>query len=490
MKTDMKLKITGVTAFLLLLLTVGCNGDLQEKLNELKERATVLEEQCIRFNGNLASLSGIVRAIQANDLITGVTSIKKDNVDVGYTINFLSASPIAVYDGEDGKAPYFSAKMDTDGSMYWTVRNGVDGQADWLLDEKGDKILAVGEIPYLSVSKDVWRYTLDGKTWVELGPAKGEDADTIFKKIDLSDSLFVLFHMSDGTVLKIPRYDAYKNLLEKVSKANDDIKAQRVLLETIFDDAVYIVSMEDIKTDGKKTGVKVFLSNGESFEIKDWVQSDVPVVVAEKDTSDGLFYWTCRYADEAPVWITDADGKRIVAVDTVYDVPVVSIEIRGGRFYWYVMYRDDEHYLLDTEGNRISLPEKEAFAADSVQYRIFRSVSYNDDYLEIFLNNGDNTAVKLMRQYAVSLASTPYQLTEKTLAIPDGKVDTVSYRVTGAQVRDIVVMTEGDLTAQADKANQRIIVNKVSGTGAVSFLFTFSEASSTNTKFIRLEVKQ
>ncbi len=486
----MKLRITGVTAFLLLLSAVGCNGDLQEKLNELKERATSLEEQCIRFNGNLASLSGIIRAIQENDLITGVSSIKKDNAVIGYTITFQSAPPITVYDGEDGKAPYFNAKMDTDGSMYWTVRNGVDGQTDWLLDENGDKILAIGEIPFLSVRKDVWRYTIDGKTWIELGPAKGVDADTIFRKVDLSDSLFVLFHMSDGTVLKVPKYDAYKELLAAVSQANDGIKAQRAILETIFDDAIYIVSMEDIRTDGKKTGVKVSLSNGKSFEIKDWVQSDIPIVVAEKDESDGIFYWTCRYGDQTPVWITDADGKKIAALDTLYDVPVVSIERKDGRYCWYVKYRDEGHYLLDTGGNDLSLPEREAFAADSVQYSLFRSVTCNDDYLDLYLNNGEGTVVRLMRQYAVTLESSPYPLTERTLSIPDGQADTVSYRVTGAKVRDIVVMEEGNLTAQPDIANGRIIINKVSGTGAVSFLFTFSKTSSTNTKFIKLEVKQ
>lgn len=486
----MKIKITAAAAILLLLLVTGCNGDFQERLDDLKARTASLEEQCLKLNGNLTALSGVIRAMESYDLVTGTTVIKENGKEIGYTINFQSSASVTVYNGVDGSLPFFNAKADTDGSMYWTVRYGEEGKIEWLLDDDGNKVLAVGEIPYVTITDDIWKYTLDGKNWIDLGPARGEDADTMFSKVDLTDSLFVVFEMADGTSLKIPRYEAYTKLLADVKKANEDIEAQRVLLENIVDNAVYIVSVEDRLSGGERTGVKVSLSDGTDFVINDWTESSAPVVLAEKDSSDGIFYWACRYAGNNPVWITDSEGNKIRAAGMVDDVPVVSIEKKGGRYYWYVSYRDGGHFLLDSYGNRLDVANMGSFAADSVQYRVFKSVTDNEDCLEIVLDDEVGTQIKLMKQFAVQLYAEGSYLNGKVLTVPEGVTVDVLYWATGAQVKDVVAMKEGDISVTVDLKKQIISIGKQSsGTGAASFIFTFSEAASTNTKFIKLEVK-
>ena len=336
---NMKRIFLWIIASLTVFCATGCSADLQEKLDDLKARTARLEEQCLQFNDNLIALSGIIRAIENYDLVTDVTDIKENGKKVGYTIHFKHSAPVTIYDGKNGNAPFFGVKTDTDGSMYWTVRYGETGEMEWLLDADNKKVLAVGEIPYITIDDDVWRYTLDGKNWIDLGPARGEDADTMFRKVDLTDSLFVVFGMADGTSLKIPRNDAYTKLLADVKKANEDTEAQRILLQNMVGGAVYIVSVEDKLEGGKKVGVKVSLSDGTDFVINDWTGSSAPIVLAERDTSDGIYYWSCRYGDNKPVWIIDSEGKKIKASDMVDDVPVVSIEMSGGNYYWYAVFR-------------------------------------------------------------------------------------------------------------------------------------------------------
>lgn len=489
---NMKRILLWIVAGLTVFCTAGCNNDYSKRIEELKAKADSLEVQCNRLNASLSSVSKIINAIQENDLITETAEIKEGGKVIGYKINFVSGSPITVYNGADGLVPYVGTKQDTDGSIYWTVRYGTDGSVDWLLDDQKRKVLAVGDIPYLDIKDDMWQYTFDGKTWLDLGPAKGTDADSMFREVDVSDELFVVFHLADGMTLTIPKYDAYRQLLEDVSSANEAIAAQKHFLETMFGSAVYIVSLEDDIVNGTRTGVKVSLSDGSSFVIKDCLKYPVPIVLAEKDTTDGVFYWTCRYEGERgePFWLTDSDGNRVKAQQYESgDMPVVNVRMNeeDGNYYWYLTYPDGGHFLTDTDGKKIAVADSSAFAADSQQYKLFESLTYDEDCLELVLREGGEP-IRIMRQFAVTLESD--DLTGKTLEIEDGQSAVVAYEATGAQVENVVAITEGNISVSVDLEECEITVSKNgSGSGAVSLIFTFAGMNSTNTRFVKLKVQ-
>ena len=216
---------------------VSCQFDDTEIWNKLKEygetikehekRIASLEELCMQINTNIESLQVVINTLKKHDYITYISPIKKDGVEVGYTISFAYHDTITIYhgqngtNGQDGYTPNISVKQDVDGIYYWTI----DGQ--WLLDENGNKIKAVGTdgkdgqdghngvpgkdgidgtdgvdgadgkdgnngadgkdgingvdgkdgiTPRLKIENGYWYISYDeGATWTELGKATGED---------------------------------------------------------------------------------------------------------------------------------------------------------------------------------------------------------------------------------------------------------------------------------------------------------------------------
>ena len=128
--------------------------DLKDRLDDLESRVDALEKRCNEINSNVAALQTIVNAMQTGDYVTNVEPVMENGVEVGYKITFAKASPIVIYhgkdgkDGEDGKdgqdgqdtgaAPKIGIRQDTDGNWYWTLND------EWLLDESGNKVKAVG----------------------------------------------------------------------------------------------------------------------------------------------------------------------------------------------------------------------------------------------------------------------------------------------------------------------------------------------------------
>ena len=217
---------------------VSCQFDDTEIWNKLKEygetikehekRIASLEELCMQINTNIESLQVVINTLKKHDYITYISPIKKDGVEVGYTISFAYHDTITIYhgqngtNGQDGYTPNISVKQDVDGIYYWTI----DGQ--WLLDENGNKIKAVGTDgkdgqdglngapgrdgvrPRIKIENDYWFVSYDeGATWAELGKATGEDGvgyDTIFSSIS-QDNEYVYFTLTDGTMITIPKHD-------------------------------------------------------------------------------------------------------------------------------------------------------------------------------------------------------------------------------------------------------------------------------------------
>ncbi|MBO5189319.1 MAG: leucine-rich repeat protein [Alistipes sp.] len=241
------------------MIIAGCSesfddSKIWDKLDDHESRIAKLEELCKQMNTNISSLQTIVKALQNNDYVTGVTPITKDGETVGYTITFTKSQPITIYhgkdgkdgqngadgkdgvDGKDGSTPIIGVKQDTDNIYYWTL-NG-----EWLLDANGNKIKAQGTdgkdgqdgadgkdgiTPQLKIENDYWYISYDnGTSWTQLSKATGEDGqdgangangDSFFQSV-AHDENDVYITLADGTVIVLPKYS---NLNISFSEASD-----------------------------------------------------------------------------------------------------------------------------------------------------------------------------------------------------------------------------------------------------------------------------
>ena len=187
-----------------------------DKLNDHEKRIAVLEELCKQMNTNIDALQTIVEVLEKKDYVTNVTPIREDGKIVGYTISFAKSDSITIYNGKDGVngvdgyAPKVGVMKDTDGVYYWIV----DGE--WLLDNKGNKIKAIGVdgengvTPRLKIENDYWYVSYDEEeTWVEQGRAIVDD-DTndgsIFSSVTYDDE-YVYFNLTDGSMITLSKHD-------------------------------------------------------------------------------------------------------------------------------------------------------------------------------------------------------------------------------------------------------------------------------------------
>lgn len=478
----MRRAFASVVLLTVALLFQGCQDEYFEKLDNLKQRTADIDSQCMTLNANILSLQAIVKAIQSNDLITGVTDIKEDGKIVGYRINFVNSSPVSIYDGIDGSVPYVGTRTDSeDGNMYWTIQYGLDGSVQWLKDKSGNKVLAVGLVPYLRIREDKWFYSFDRSEWIELGQAKGADADAMFKKINISNEDCVIITLADDTVLKVPTLAEYQALSRRVSEINEAARAQGALVKAAVDKLVYIEKVEAV-LDGKDTvGTFVKLSNGDQFTVRDWKGDLIPCVRAVRDSSDGMTYWAVQYGGEPYRWILSADDTRIKATSGDVDVPQISIEQKKGNFYWKVSVKDTSWFVKNAAGDSVATAAK-CVAVDTVQSHWFKSVKEGTDFLEITLNDEAGTVVKLPFKYTVSfeIQGKPVADTVKVTA-PD--TVNMKYSVTGSTVNNLTVAADGGLKVEnAGSSTLRVIVPSGFKEGSVMTLFTFGEAESVNTK--------
>ena len=206
-----------------------------------------LQQECEKLNSNIQALQTMIEALQENDYVTSITPIYEGNVEIGYIITFSQSGSITIYhgkdgqdgedgkDGEDGETPFISVRQDTDGIYYWTL-NG-----EWLLDDKGQKIKAVGEdgndgegsssgsdgtngkdgkdgvTPQLKIEEGKWYVSYDnGESWHELGQAtgdpgtpgpEGEKGESFFNSVT-QDEHYLYLVLADGTAITIPKATA------------------------------------------------------------------------------------------------------------------------------------------------------------------------------------------------------------------------------------------------------------------------------------------
>lgn len=478
-------------SFLLLaacLSSTGCYEEQLKKLDELEDRADALTVLVRQLNENMKTLRDLMRVIDRQDMITGITEIRSEGVLVSYRINFVDHDPITISNGADGKKPLISSRQNPDDkNYYWAVQYGDEGW-EWLLSPDGQKMLSIGDLPYITIRNGRFMYTLDGKTWVDLGPANGQNGDQMFASINTYNTDYVLITLTTGEVLKIPTYSAFLALKSELDKTNENVDAQVKLIRAAQEKITWITSIQPILNGKDTAGLTVSLSNGQQFSIHDWTSSMSPAIFVKRDT-DGHLYWAYTIGTNPEQWVLSPEGNKIPAESTPVDIPLISIERdTDGEYYWVVTTGDSTAFLR----TRVS-GQWQPQAVDTVK-SIFSQVSNYTDSLVVVLKDG--TRFNLPKQYTVTLTDTAGNPIGDQITMADGGTATLCYKANGNNV-SVSLLTQGGFTATegALESGAPCILVKApntftSGSGKVVIVFTFPSEVSPITVVKSITIKK
>lgn len=470
------------------LLATGCADPYYEKLDELEERVEELQRMCDKINSDLSAIRSLVSVLEKQDMVTGITELRSGSTVTGYRINFVEHDPVTIYNGHDGKKPMVSSRQDPDDrNWYWTVQYG-DEDYEWLRAPDGSKMLSIGVLPFVTIRDGWFCYTVDGKEWIQLGKADGENGDQMFKSVDTSHDDYVLFTLTNGAQFKIPTYRKYLELKTEFGKINDNADAQSRLLLTKMEQFLYISQVSPLLSGKDTVGLSVTLSNGKSFRIHDWTASISPAIFIKKDT-DGQFYWAYTIGSSPDQWVLTADGKKISATSETVQVPQVSIaRDKDGQFYWTVTSGDSTEFLRFLVDSTWT-PR----AIDSVS-RAFSSVKNYGDSLVIVLKDS-TTRFVLPKAYTVSLTQQNGAAFNGTLSMKKNAEVKLLYVANGPSP-SLTLITQGGYKATAiTQSGQNYIQIKAPAaftapSGKVVAIFTFSAKNAPVTVMKTINITQ
>lgn len=459
------------------LLSTACHDEIIQKLDELENRTDELLLKCNQLNENLGTLQNLVEVIQRQDMITGITEIRSGNTVTGYRVNFVQHEPITIYNGSDGKKPLVASRQDPDNrNYYWTVQYG-DDDWDWLYALDGNRMLAVGVLPYVTIRNGKFVLSTDGgSTWIELGKANGEDGDQMFKSIDTSNENYVTITLTTGEVFKIPTYSAFLALKIEYDKANEAVDAQVEIIRATQEKLTWITSIDPILDGNDTTGLTVSLSNGQHFSIHDWKTTLSPAIFIKRDT-DGHLYWAYTIGLSPETWVLTPEGKKVPAETGSVETPLVSVtRDTDGQYYWVVITRDSTEFLrTKIDGNW------QPRAIDSVQ-RIFMSVDNYADSLVLVLK--DSTRFVLPKQYSITFSDADGKPINGIIPMKGKTEAVVRYQASGNNP-SLSLLTQGGISASPSKLENGdpcFVVKTDYGfsaeTARIVAVFTFPEAVS------------
>ncbi len=533
------------------------DSDLSNRIDELEDRVDKLEDLCKEMNTNIASLQTIVSALQKNDYIKSITPIVRNGETIGYTIIFANSEPVTIYhgengkdgvdgvngqDGKDGSTPQVGVKQYIDGIYYWTI-NG-----EWLLDEHGNKIKATGAdgqngadgengqngadgkdgvTPQLKIEDNYWYVSYDnGTTWTKLGKATGEDGkdgndgadgadgedgkdgsdgadgtdgsngDSIFQSIDTSNPDYILFTLTNGTVIKIPTWGAFEQLKQMCNEMNANIVALQSIVNALQEND-YITSVTPLMENGAQIGYTITFAKSGSIVIyhgkdgadgKDGANgtngsngsaAEVPVI-GVKQYTDGCYYWTLNGE-----WLLDDNGNKVRAsaidgkdgadgtngsngqdgqngsngADGKDGADGITPQLKIEEGYWYVSYdngstwtklgkatgedgKDGQNGEDGKDGVNGSDGKDGVNGADGKDGdSFFQSVTENEDYVVFTLADGTTFNVPKSKPFSITFDT-------DTIKFSLGCTYTINYTINGAdELTSMQVMTSDGLRA-------------------------------------------
>ncbi len=211
----MKTRLLSLMAMTAVLVLGSCSyddTDLKNRVGELEEKVTALQQTVDKMNTNLQALQAVVDVINSGDYIKSISEVMAGDEVVGYTFTFGKKDPITIYngeDGEDGKTPAISVTVGTDGKYYWTI----DGEI--MKDAAGNPVSAAGVTPLLRINNGVWQYSTDnGNTWENV-TVEGY-AGVVIKSVNVEEDSVTL-ELADGSTLSLPRLTDFALEFSKTS---------------------------------------------------------------------------------------------------------------------------------------------------------------------------------------------------------------------------------------------------------------------------------
>ena len=470
--------------YLLIAITMiiaGCSesfddSKIWDKLNDHESRIAKLEELCKQMNTNISSLQTIVKALQNNDYVTGVTPVTKNGEVIGYTITFTKSQPITIYHGEDGKdgangkdgyTPQIGVKQDADGIYYWTL----DGE--WLYDVNGNKIRAIGTdgengedgqdgtngtdgkdgadgqdgkdgiTPQLKIENDYWYISYDnGTSWTQLGKATGEngkdgqngadgtngedgkDGDSFFHSVDTSNSEYVVFTLADSTQIQLPTWYAFEQLRTLCNQMNTNITSLQSIVNALQNND-YISSCTPLMEDGVQIGHTITFAKSGSIVIyhgKDGedgingIDGTTPIIGAKYHT-DNILYWTINGE-----WLLDENGER---------VPVHGKDGENGKDAITPQLKiEDDYWCISYDNGATWQQAGEATGEDGDAF--FQSVTQDEDYVYLTLSTGEQIDVPKHHPLSVTFTET------EDIRVLADKTYTIGYTITGADDKTVI----------------------------------------------------
>lgn len=315
-------RILSCTLIPLFFSAVSCTYDdteLKNKVNDLDERLTKLEETVKSINANVGSLMTIVNALEKEVKIDKVVSLEDGS---GHVIMFTDGSSINVpngkdgADGDDGETPVISIGKDADGLYYWKV-NG-----EWLLDN-GNKIPATSktEIPQIRVNETTGNFELsfDGENWQDIGSAGGAG---IFKDVIDGEDEVIFILSGDKEPIVIPKAQKFALNVESTSIPVDAPGSTVfVSFTVVYPDSG--TTVDAIATGGVK--IEQFMSQ----TIGDEIKGQVIITLPETLTADAKLFLFAVNSKGTPSMriLSFEQGEISVTVNGELNLPATGGEI-------------------------------------------------------------------------------------------------------------------------------------------------------------------
>ena len=354
----MKRLILCLTLTLTALTASSCLDTIQNDLDTLERRITALEERCVKLNDQIDALAQLVANLEEYDFITKVDPLREGSKVIGYRIYFTHSDPITLMNGTDAGTPVMGVAQGEDGVYYWTVLYPGETQAQFVLNNYGEKIAASAASPELKIEDGYWFVTYDGgKTWQNLGKATADDGVSFFNSIEQHED-YILFKLINGSEIRVPTWASYEKLTQSCEIVNKNLEAFTALAKAL-QQKVYANDIQPIVENGKTIGYRLYLSNGQSYAFYNGTATNAPVIGSAQDAanpSDTSFYWTIQYSGESTYsWLLDDKGQKIRADASHGQTVRLSLLPYGseGKYYWAVAYGDGEAQFLLYNGEKV-----------------------------------------------------------------------------------------------------------------------------------------